>query len=248
MSLLGSFAGILQQQGGGGGGGFNPQTAFSWHSLFWAEGSQFEALGTADAATVETWPNETAETDATQSTGTARATYRASVAKFNSKPAMDFDGGDNYVVSSFSSNPTYPLSVVVIGAFDSASATNFFFDGSGASNRTAGYIQSTSYRITQGGTVRTGGTPNTNARLHLYRFDTGGSDRLNLDGSGTATIDFDAGSHTIAGLMIGANITPASYLAGEIAMIGLYQGDISAHGSWGDFKTWITSHYGITTV
>jgi hypothetical protein len=244
MSLMGTLSGILQQQGGGG-GAFNPRTAFSWHSLYWVEGPDFTALGVTDGNTVETWPNETSEVDVTQATGTARATYRSSVAKLNNKPAMDFDGGDWYR-GTFSSGPSYPLSVVAIAAFDSASATNFLFDG--ISNRTAGYIQSTSYRISQGGTVRTGGTPNTNAHLLLYRFDTGGSDRLNIDGSGTATIDLDAGNDAVAGITVGANITPAAFLSGEIAFLGYFSGDISAHASWGDFKTWVTSHYGITTV
>ena len=34
--------------------------------------------------------------------------------------------------------------------------------------------------------------------------------------------------------------------SGSIAFVGIYEGDITADGSWADMETWVTDHYGIT--
>ena len=73
-------------------GGFNPETDITWHSLFWAEGTDFVAEGYGDTDPITTWPNETGESDATQATGSRQPLYTASHASLNNQPAVDFDG------------------------------------------------------------------------------------------------------------------------------------------------------------
>ena len=97
-------------------GGFNPETDITWHSLFWAEGTGMTAQGYSNGDPVGTWPNETAESDATEATN--QPTYEASNTNLNSQPAVDFGAAGDFtklVATSFTVDPSSPWSLVVIG-------------------------------------------------------------------------------------------------------------------------------------
>ena len=231
-----------------GGGAFNPETDITWHSLFWAEGTDFQAQGYTDTDTVTNWPNETGETDAASSP--AWPTFDASNPDLNGQPAVDFStsNGTRIETANFSTPPSYPISVVVIGKFGAGSGLNdALFDGNDSTNRNSILIGSGStWRIfATSGTVQ-GGTSDTNPHLFVGYFDgSTGNERLDVDGT-TVTSGSDAGSAQLDGLRIG-NLRAGTFSCeGHIAMLGIYEGDITADGSWGDFTTWVEDHYGLS--
>ena len=218
-------------------GEFNPQTDITWHSLFWAEGTDFVAQGYSDTDSVTTWPNETGETDAL-SFGNL-PTLTASYASLNSQPALHFATTTVATVSSFSVNPTYPISIVMIGRIETAAGFGEMFDGAG-SDFSRIYMNSppTQWRLFAG-TIRSGGTVDTNPHLWVARFDgSTGNDRLDVDG--TTVIDANAGSTTIQSAVVGGAPVQA------YSLVGIYEGDITADGSWASMVAWIEDHYGLS--
>jgi len=232
-------------------GGFTP-TSIGWHSLFWPEGPDFVALGLSDGAAVATWPNETSEADATQSTAGLRPAYTASSAAFNSKPAVTFDA-DWMSTGTFSANPTYPISIVTIGRQTVTDATRFYYDGFSTSNRNALYGGSTAgtFRIFAGGTESANiSGRSTLAMMTVATFDgSTGNETLAINGA-AAAFGGNAGSNTITGVTLGAPFngagSSANYLKGDIALFGIYSGTFTSDSLYNSFKSWVTSHYGIT--
>lgn len=251
MSLLESVAGISQQVLGG--AAFDPETDITWHSLFYASGTAFTALGLSNGAAVGTWPNETGETDATEATLTP--TFTASESGLNGQPAVSFDGiNDRLSTAAFSTNPSYTSGVSIVAVvYLRATPPNVdrFICDSASGGRNVIYYRASNgdYKMFQG----TGGYNATGALtfgagyLMSALFTTGTSDSLYLDGAlkGTAA----AGTDTISNIRLGYSQSGGTTnlgIYGSIALLGIYEGDITADGNWSAFKTWAASHYGIT--
>lgn len=254
MSLT-SLPGILQQQGAG---PFNPETDITWHSLFWAEGTNMAAQGYSDLDDVGTWPNETAESDLTQSTTLWRPHYEDSKATLNNKPAVQYDGSSTHLLTltSWTADPGYSstyLTVVFVFTIDSATTSISYLASSSlteASDRHQYWHQpNSSNRIaTYHGATQTdavGGT--TGAKFFRFRNISTTANDLGLINE-TQRIAGNAGTGTgFDALAVGNRATDrAREMNGAMAFVGIYEGDITADGSWSDFKTWVTDHYGIT--
>jgi hypothetical protein len=228
-------------------GGFDPETDITWHSLFWAEGTDFVAQGYSDTDPVGTVPNETGESDAT-STTTARPLYTASSATLNNKPALSWTQPKYSRTAAFSVAPSYTsgVSIVIIG-FVNWNSTAFLVDGIAASNRNGIYQAdaATDAWALYAGTASLGTASDSSPHLFVGKFSTSGNDLLRVDG-GTVH-DAEAGSQTLTGLTLGAHATLNTLGAnGDIALVGVYEGDIEADGSWSSFETWAETHYGLT--
>jgi hypothetical protein len=229
----------------GAAGPFNPETSITWHSLFWAEGTDFVAQGYSDTDSVTTWPNETGEQDAAEATNPP--TYDAVNTEFNNQPVVDFDGtNDTLATAAFSSGPSYAsgVSFVVIGRTENPEV-GAFFEGNTVNNAlfdSTGERDLEQYRIQAGAAITSAVTTvNTSAHLHVVFFDgSTGSDTLTTDG--TSLISGAAGSGQATLIKMSAS----AKLSGQIAFLGIYEGDITANGSWANFETWVTDHYGIT--
>jgi hypothetical protein len=245
MLGLNSLAGITQQQGVP---AFNPETDITWHSLFWAEGTDFVALGLADGAAVATWPNETAEVNAINAS--LPPTYDAVNALFNDAPVVVFANANNgFQTANFTTAPVYTagVSIIVVGRTSQFVNSRTFFDGNDATNRNLLYVQAGPvWRLFAGAdqNVSLGGTD----ASFLSTFWTGGTGSENLTINGTSRISGDAGSQTLDGFSIGTDRADTGTLTGEIALVGIYEGDITADGEYANFKTWVTDHYGITVA
>lgn len=238
MSLIPMGAAGLKSAAGG--AAFDPESV-GWHSLFWAEGTNFVAQGYSDTDNVTVWPNEMAENDA-DSYNTV-PTYDASNSQLNNQPCVLFGlPNGNISVTSFVSNPSYsspPLSIVVIGATGQSTSS---FVGNG------NYISksSTVWTLSGGGTI-SGGTADNNAHLFVGQFDgTTGDNGDGLFVDGTQVADGSAGSTQITSLCIGAYSSTLSRVNGPISLVGLWEGDVMAESWWADFESWVSSHYGIT--
>lgn len=247
MSML-AFPGILQQQGAGG-GAFNPETDITWHSFSWAEGTNFVARGIVDGGSVQTWDNETGESALTQATAGKRPLYRASVAALNGQPAIDFDGTDDILVSAdFTTNPDYTskVSMVWVGNLNSVSGTRTILDGNDLTNYHLFGCTSGAWWI-RGSTTVTGGTAATGAHLIVAIFDAAtaaGGDIVDVDNANVITDD--AGNRSVDGWSVCGRNNNTNYVDGEAALAGIYEGNIKSDPEWSNFKTWVTSHYGIT--
>ena len=227
-----------------GGATFDPVTAFTWHSLFWAEGPDFVAQGYANGANVTNWPNETTEQNASNSTFSPSPTYVASEAAFNGQPAVDFTGGLKKT-AAFTANPTYPLSIVCVVLTDAPATRQLAFDGLNAGSRNNFEYYTTKYGIYAGSADTVGSTTATTDPLFVRCLFDGstGADKLYINES--LEVNSNVGSNKIAGISLGGSDLIGG-LNGRMALVGLYQGDISGDGSWSALKTWVTAHYGIT--
>lgn len=251
MSLAAAVLGPLGQQAAPA-AAFNPQTDITWHSLFWAEGSAFQALGLSDTDLVTTWPNETGESDATyDSLLTHRPTYEASVTALGSQPAVTFDGvNDSLKSAAFSSNPATPYSVVVIGIRTATGGPGYFTDGITSSARNIVASNGSNWGF-YAGTAWIDFAVAHGTAAHLWTVTaidgSTGSEKGYLDG--TLKVTSNAGSHVLTGITLGAkyNIS-ANRLTGSIAFAGIYEGDFAADSNYAAFKTWVASHYGITVA
>lgn len=218
---------------------FDPVTSINWHSLFYASGPEMGPLY-ADGAAISAWPDEVSARSAVQATGTRQPAWRASVAALNNKPAIQGDGVDDRLVVTFTPAIGQPYTVVAIGSFSSTTKT--MIDGvsaSGRFNRSAAGL----FAMVGGGSITTAATPGTTP--HLFRgFWNGASSTAVMDE--TNPYGGNAGANQNDGFTIGCRADGANVNGGHVALVGLYEGDLTAHGQWAAFKTWITSFYGIT--
>ena len=224
---------------------FDPENDITWHSLFWAEGTDFLTQGYSDTDPVGTWPNETGETDATQGTGANQPTYSATGGP-NSKPCVTGDSTDYLATGSFSVAPSYTsgVSFVAVGGTAATSSQNIF-GGSGATNRNLMGKSSTNWRVFSGTTPITGGTSDTNDHLFVGWFDgSSGNEKLWVDGS--LVVDGNAGVQTIGGITLMADYAGGNNWAGDLSFVGVYEGDFTQDASYPDFISWASSHYGLT--
>lgn len=225
-------------------GDFDPETSITWHSLFWAEGTDFQAEGYSDTDNVTTWPNETGESDATQASGSSQPTYRSSVTALNNQPAVEGISSDKMPTAAFSVAPSYASGVSVV-AIANTTSNSYIFGGIASGNRNCVIRAAGGWQIYAGSSVEQGGTSDNDAHLLVATFDgSTGNDTLTVDGTGV--IDADSGSHTLTGVTLMGRYTLGIPLVGHLAFLGVYEGDVTADGSWSDFTDWAEDHYGLT--
>lgn len=220
---------------------FNPVTAISWTACYWAEGADFAANGGGgDASAVGTWHDEIGTYDATQATGSAKPTYRTTGGP-NSTPSLDFDGGDILTNTNAAFDMASPFSVVVIGNWDNPAGDGIAV----ASGADEFYMGSISNVWTVAGT--TSATAD-DASAHLFvGCVLAGSDQADVDGTQIIGVDFVA-PYWNNGIQIGGAFGGYKW-DGDICFIGVYDsGDVRSDGQWANFKSWVTSHYGITVA
>ena len=227
------------------GDAFNPESDITWHSLFWTEGTAFQALGYTEGDDVDDWPNETGEADAAETSGSA-VSFDESNPSFNGQPVIDLAGGRRYGTANFTSAPTYPISLVAIGNTGGTGGRPFM-DGNDCSNRAFVAQSSGAQWQIHAGTTQAGGTSDQNPHLFVATFDgSTGNDTLTVDG--TTVIDADAGSQTIDGFRLGANCNEGSSSSGAWALFGIYEGDITADPNYDEFVAWVSRHYGVSAT
>jgi hypothetical protein len=233
-------------------GGFSPSN-IAWHSLFWAEGEAFTALGLANDASVFLWPNETGETDATGSGWVPN--YRTDGgADYNNRPVVDFDNNVQSVLKAlvWNTQPGATRTYIVVGNRGVNSGTyGTIFDGdtTDASRRAKiGMNIGQTFWSTAIGTtsdIDTNIVPDFVPHLFELRTSTALTDRFKIDG--IVGYEGNAGNSDTRGVCIG-NYAVNSYSArGKIAFVGVYDGDFSQDPNYPAFCQWVTEHYGIST-
>ena len=241
---------LAVQPAAGGGGPFNPETDITWHSLFWAEGTDFVAQGYSDTDGVTTWPNETGEVDMAGSG--VDQTYDASDTVLNNQPSVQFSGTAGIgMEGAFTTAPDYTSGMSVVTVARTTATDAIYGYWSDADSHASGSLQqrangSGRWTIWAGVTSLSGGQPTVGA--HLLTAFMSGSAVVNsrLDVDGTNVLDGDAGSNQITKFRLGTLHGDDRHLQGAIAFVGVYEGDITTDGSFADLETWVEDHYGIT--
>lgn len=228
----------------------NPVSAFdvendiTWHSLFWAEGTAMTALAYSDTDAVGTWPNETGETDLTEATN--KPTFDVSNASFNNKPVLVGDGTQYMSATSWTSNPVSPQSVVAV--VNATGDGNMSFLSESANVKLRFDLVDTSRFYAIYGSASSAATDIAAVgAVHglVAQWSSAGNEKFWIDGVlkhdgnlGAGQFDSALWAWSTSG---GGQITPM-----EIAFIGIYEGDITADGSWADMQSWVSDHYGVS--
>jgi hypothetical protein len=240
---------LLSVQPAAGGGAFNPETDITWHSLFWAEGTDFVAEGYSDTDEVLTWPNETGEQAAVGVT-TKVPLYVAADTDLNGQPSVQWDVGSqgNLNTALFDTAPNYAsggVSLVAVMVTDASVSDVYAFTG--PTNPSLLRVQGDDrFRINAGfskysiaGAVP---APGVGYLIHVNFSGDTGYDTLFLNDANIRAAPDDAGSNQLVDFRMGNAVANM-----QLAFMGIYEGgDIAADASWPDFKTWVSDHYGIT--
>lgn len=218
---------------------FNPLT-IPWHSAFWASGTDFTALGLADAAAVGTFPDEIATKDATQATEAAKPTYRAAFAALNSKPAVDFDGVDDFLVSSAFTSVPQPYTQVIVASVTTLQLSAFAAVDSTTGLRGVAIGTGNLWSIGYGTAVN--GSAATTGGHCLFGYAEGANSTLKADGS-TVVSGSNAGTTGVAIHRLGGRSSGTTPLAGAIAFYGLLARALTGQEET-DLLAWARSFYG----
>lgn len=234
-------------------GAFDVENDITWHSLWWAEGTNFVAESYADGADVSPWPNEVSgELDLSQGTASQRPHYRATVTALNNRPAVEFDKADTHRLDNSSTMTTAPggtISFVSVVKPDVDADGIFCGAADGGGSSPCGYVGIDTPQWTAGnGFFPDAGTSDTNGHLFtVVTHNSTAADQFYVDG--TKLLDQDMFTRQADRYpRIGALTNGTQQSDCTVALFAIYDGDITADGSYSDFKTWVDDHYGITVA
>lgn len=215
--------------------------SIDWHAAFWAEDPNWAAPGDGNA--VSQWDDASGNgRHAVQSTAAAQPIFRSSVSSMRTRPAVDFDGTDDWLATAaFASAITGVSEIFVVARLDTVKDCAIVHGISGTARRAVQTISAgANWAVFQGSTTVSGGATDTDAHAFRAVFDT--TDELHLDGALVAS--GDAGSENLTGLRIGANAGGSGFfLDGQVAFVGLKEGTLTAQER-SDLLAWARDHYG----
>jgi len=232
---------------------FNPLTSITWKMAAWASDPLWSNPGDGNA--VASWRDGSGNSkDLTQSDNAKKPTFNSSVAAFNNQAAVNFDETSDTMCSPQFTVATAPWTFVLIGLTERVGAPiadRWFVTGdNGSDGYTAGFgIYQTHWTMTQG--TRCDSAATWDNSTHLFRMlGNSGSSVLAVDEtaviSGATTGTRHPAYVLLNDYMWTAPDGTGNYINATVAFVGLYQGDITANGSWAAFKTWAGTTYGLT--
>lgn len=218
---------------------FSP-TDIDWYSLYWAEGSNFEAFfggAPADGGAVGTWADEEAGGfgDITQATAAAKPTYDAANPSFNGKPTVNFDGTDD-LLRNTTGGPSGAVAMFLVAQFNVTGKQFAIDSAAGASRKLFGVTTGWVMHVT---TSVVGSVEDTTAHAFEFLFN-GASSYLDLDG--VQDMAKNPGTDAYAGLTLGASYNDTDFANLDVAMLGVKAGDFTAQES-DDLVAWSRDHY-----
>lgn len=217
---------------------FDP-LSIDWDLAYWADDPDWTNPG--DGNPVSSWRDAgTLAEDATQATSVSQPTFRSSVAAFNDRATVEFDGGDDLTTAIWT--PAMSTGeVFLVGRLSTLAADDGFFNGRGGHRWRFGYIGGV-WDLSQGGTHISGGSPDTAAHAFLLAYEA--TDRITVDG--TSVTSGAEGTETLDQLRIGgwtAVGSASGYMIGDIAFLGIKDGGLSAIEE-SNLLAWARAYYG----
>jgi len=206
--------------------------------------SLLDFAGAGDAF-VKTWYSQTGSNDATQTaTGSQpKIVSSGAVITENGKPAVQFDGSNDFVATSDFTAEAQPFYFSIV-ATPSATTLSRFIDtnGTDTNNRINITLSNGSIYEMNAGNSISGGTATTTQQLLTADFDTTNSF---LYKDGVQIISGDAGTRNIDSVRIGANKNGIQSLNGTIQEVVFYNSDQSSNRT--GIETNINTFYDIYT-
>ncbi len=222
---------------------FDPLVDITWAAAYFAEDPDWTPP--ADGGAVSQWDDGSGNArHVSQGTGTARPTYRASVAALNGKPAVQWDGTSDVLSSSTFTAVTQPWSWVIVADATGAAAVRRAVSNNGGTSWVRRDVTTDDLTVNPGTSNVTAAGTLTGAHL-LIGVGNGASSAAILDGTSTTG---GSGTATWTIVHLGASSAATEVWAGHIAFAGLYSGDITGNAKYADLKTWVAAHYGFAVA
>ena len=218
-----------------------PFDAFTipWHCAVWASDPSW-ANPVADGP-VASWRNGGSFDTAITATGTARPSYRSSVAALASRPGVEFDG-----VANLMKLETFTLSqpntrVIILYRLTNTGQSHFFGGGDGGGRNDMNYSGGgLTYNFYSGTAEITGPVADSTAELVICEFN-GASSSIAKNG-GVASSG-DSGSLAAGGFVLGGYTAGSNYSNVVIGFAGLINRLLTASEK-STFLAWSRSFYG----
>ena len=248
MSLI-SLPGILQQQSAGGGGGPSFFGSYSMLREFSAEDPDWSDPG--DAGEVDDWRDNGTIGANLAPVGTGAAvTYVSS--GVNSLPSISFNAtsvSSGEVLRTTVNTPTVPITVGVVGKFDTVYSSSYFTDcGQDTGRIIIGGLTSVGGKwraMNNIGMKQDTGTNDTDPHFFVLYLDDNDMEFW-IDGSSESTDTSDAAIDPRGMTIGGALAGDASLLNGLVPYAFQYSGDLTADGGFSTWANSVASYYGLT--
>jgi hypothetical protein len=230
-----SNLGIVASGAGVAAAAFHPITSIAWDHAYWAEGTEFVALGYTNGGSITTIPDEIGTADLTNATVAQRPLYRSAYTNLNSQPAMDADPADaswdfmSYNIADIAQPYTVALVVEGIGSgqLPVGEGTGWaFYNNAGTWKAYAG-------------TTLAGGTSDTGKHLMLFEGN-GASSKIIVDGTTVVTGNAGTSAWTKFELF---GVAGTLNLQGAIAFAAI-KGAILSADDKASLRTWSQGKYG----
>ncbi len=220
---------------------YDPLTAITWQHAGWADDPLWANPGNGNP--VSSWRNSSGAGDPAN-TGSNRPTFRTNVGAYNNKSTVEFAQASSQFLE-IPMNVGTQRTVVIIGNLNPASGSQRFMGlGTGSNLRGLG-ANATPWYINAGAAL-TGTNRDSDPHLLQGRYH-GTLGYIYVDGTQVATGNSGTVGMTYISLGAGNNAgATASYLDGNIAFWGVYNGSFVADVGYTDFKAWVASYYGLT--
>lgn len=221
-----------------GGSSFNPLTDITWNRAFWASDPDWTAP--AGGGAVSSWRDGSGNgLNATQASGAKQPLFRSSYAGLNSKPAVEFDGSDDGLVTA-SSALAQPVTYVAVGKYIALPADGYIMAGvdGGPQVRDSGGKKWGYYA---GGSPVVGSLADTASHLFVFVAD-GSSSVFRVDGLVVAS--GSGGTQGVSTLTLGSYTgAVAAYSNLALAFAGVYAGTLPT-GDQDAIQAWSQTFYG----
>ena len=233
--------------------------AIPWHTLYYPNGAAFQAEGYANNRVLndgEPIPDETSSGNDQIAAGAEEITLTyVTSSNVNGRPAIrgaDTTGDHpSYKVTLGSSLPADADGYSVVCVWNQGTQTSntysaIFLESTGIQNRykfltkddgsIAFTIASTTY------TPAVGLTSGTTYALRSYV----NSANVTAHIDATEVVNTGAGGSVLEGLALFMSGNTAWPFSGDLAFLGLYDGDVTGDAEWSRFKTWADNRFGCT--
>ena len=228
---------------------FHPED-ISWHSLIWADGTEFQAEGYAHNDSLDTCPDEfgSASDDGKVFAMSSYSQFRTGQTVFNNEPYMSFRTFCRSVRTGdwVKADTTSTYTVVIVcwpDDWDIEHQTLFQDQTNPARFKIHTYPTVTNtWRINNTWAYLTPVHDGVNALcLKFVAGGATGQDVVSINGVTSNTTEF--GAYTLKSMEFGGNDIYAEFRGG-IAFVGVYNGDLRADPDFSKLSAWCEATYG----
>jgi hypothetical protein len=216
-----------------------PVSTFDPSTIGWYASYSADAILAADGSLVAQWNDTSGNArHLTQATSASQPTYRSSVSVLNGKPAVEFDGVDDFIRSA-ALTLAQPFGIVVVFAGAGTSGEVLLGRYSGAGQAPILRNLTGAWSMFAGSNLSSG-SANSSAHLLMSAFN-GATSALYADGA--AGVTGNAGTNTSSGIRLGNDFNSTGALSGHIAYAAIKASALTTQER-SDLLGWAQYFYG----